>query len=86
MESICLDFLSMEISTDDTATILIITHQVVANRNHTARTTTEVLSNSYVVHYSIPNWLPSNQGSNIESYVLLELCQLLGTQKSGTTP
>jgi transposase InsO family protein len=47
--------------------------------------TAEAFFNHFIVHYGIPKRIHSDQGTNFESKVIKELCQLTGMKKSRTT-
>ena len=57
----------------------------VPTRNMSAKTTAEALL-TFVRNFSIPKRLHADQGANFESKVIRALCQLLGVEKSRTTP
>jgi transposase InsO family protein len=40
---------------------------------------------NFIIHYGIPKRIHSDQGTNFESKVIKELCQLTGMKKSRTT-
>ena len=92
LELICIDFLSLEQSKGGQQNILVVTDhftryaQAYPTRNQTARTTAEILFNQFITHYGIPKRIHSDQGANFESNLIKELCRLIGTQKSRTTP
>ena len=58
----------------------------IPTKNMTAKITAEVFYQNFIVHYSTPQKIHSDQGANFESKIIQELCSLLGMQKSRTTP
>ena len=52
----------------------------------TARTTAEAFFNNFVVHYGFTRRIHSDQGANVESKLIRELCSITGMTKSRTTP
>ena len=91
MELVCLDFLSIEPSKGYGNILVITDHfsryaQAIPTRNQTAQTTAKVFYENFVVHYGIPARIHSDQGRNFESQLLKQLCLILGTEKSRTTP
>ena len=92
LEILCIDFLKLERSKGGYEHILVITDhftryaQAVPCRNESAYTTAKALYENYIVHYSFPEKLHSDQGRNFESKVIAELCKLAQVQKTRTTP
>ena len=92
LELVCIDFLTLEKSKGGQQHILVVTDhftryaQAYPTKNQTAKTTADVLFNNFVVHYGIPKRLHSDQGANFEGHIIKELCSLMGTKKSRTTP
>ena len=92
MELMYTDFLTLERSKGKFEEVLVITDhftryaQAFPTRNELAKTTAKVLFENYIVHYSFPARLHSDQGRNFERNVIRELCTLAGVEKSSTTP
>ena len=92
MDSVCLDFLSIERSKGGFVKVLVITDhfsryaQAIPTRNETAKTTARVLFDHYIVHYGFPAHIHSDQGTNFESNLIKELCKIARVEKSRTTP
>ena len=92
LELVCMDFLSLETSKGGYNNILVITDHftryavAVPTRNMTARTTADAFYNNFVVHYGLPQRIHSDQGPNFESRLFKELCNIIGSEKSHTTP
>ena len=92
MELVCIDYLTLETSKGGFQNILVITYhftryaQAFPTRNQTARTTVEVLFNNCIVHYGFPLLIQSDQGANVESQLIKQLCSIAGIKKSRTTP
>ena len=45
--------------------------------------TAKLLWNNFIVHYGFPTKMISDQGSNFESELIANLCQVAGVQKLG---
>jgi transposase InsO family protein len=92
LELVCIDYLTLEKCKGGFENILVITDhftryaQAIPTRNQTAKTTAEILFNNFINHYGIPQRIHSDQGANFESNLMKELCNLMGTNKSRTTP
>ena len=92
LELVCLDYLTLETSKGGYQNILVITDhftryaQAIPTKNSTARTTAEVIFNSFIVHYGIPLKIHTDQGPQFESSIIKELCSIMGIDKSRTTP
>jgi transposase InsO family protein len=86
-----MDFLTLEKSKGGYQHILVITDhytryaQAIPTKNQLAKTAAEAFFNHFIVHYGIPKRIHSDQGTNFESKVIKELCQLTGMKKSRTT-
>ena len=55
-------------------------------KDMTALTVADTLVNECFSLFGVPRWLHSDQGSNFESELFQELCQLLDVKKTRTTP
>ena len=91
LELVCMDFLTLEMSKGGFGNILVITDHftkfatAIPTKNQTAKTTAEALYNNFILNYGIPTKLHSDQGPNIESEIIKELCNMTGIQKSRPT-
>ena len=54
--------------------------------NQEASTVAELLDKEVVDCFGVPLLIHSDQGRNFESVLFAEMCQLLGTKKTRTTP
>jgi transposase InsO family protein len=92
MQIVCIDFLKLEKSKGGYEDVLVITDhftryaKAVPCRNQKASTTAKALFDHFIVHYSFPEQLHSDQGRNFESRVIKELCKLANVRKTRTTP
>lgn len=92
MELLCIDYLTLERSKGGYENVLVITDhftryaQAIPTRNQLASTTARVLYEQFIVHYSFPARIHSDQGRNFESKVIKELCKIAGVDKTRTTP
>ena len=60
--------------------------QAFVTKNHTARTTAQVLYNNYFSVFGFPQCLMSDQGTKFCGKVIEAMCSLLGIEKIWTTP
>lgn len=92
MQLVCMDFLSLEMSSGGFENILVITDhftrfaQAIPTKNQTAHTTAKVLFEQFICHYGFPSRLHSDQGRNFVSAVISELCDIARIDQSRTTP
>ena len=97
MELVHIDYVRMEVTvaTDKkpiVRNVLVVvdhfTHYVQAfiTKNHTARTTAQVLYNNYFSVFGFPQHLMSDQGTEFCGKVIAAMCSLLGIEKVHTTP
>lgn len=92
MELVCMDYLTLEPSVGGYGNILVLTDNftkyamAVATRNQTAKTTAKALIELFINHYGICEKLHSDLGANFTSQVIRHMCDMLGIQRSRTTP
>ncbi|XP_072115422.1 uncharacterized protein [Mobula birostris] len=92
MDLVCMDFLSIEPDTSNTANVLVLTDhytryaQAFPTKDQKATTVAKVLWEKYFVHYGLPRRIHSDQGRDFESRLIHELLDMLGVEKSRTTP
>ena len=60
--------------------------QSLVSSSQTAKCTAQALWDQFVVHYSLPENIISDQGQNFESDLISELCKLAKVQKLCTSP
>ena len=91
LELVCMDYLTLE-PAKGIGNVLVITDHftkyalAIATKNQTAKTTAEVLHDSFITHFGIPMRIHSDQGACFESDIIKELCKITGMTKSRTTP
>lgn len=92
LELLCIDFLSLEPDTSNTRDILVLTDHFTKyavafpTPNQKAKTVAKCLWDNFIVYYGIPERIQSDQGTDFESKLIKELCEVVGIQKSRTTP
>ena len=92
LELVCMDFLSLEASKGGYENVLVITDhftkyaQAYPMKTQSAVATAKILYEKFFIHYGFPARLHSDQGRNFEGKVIKSLCDLIGTEKSRTTP
>ena len=60
--------------------------QAYVNRTQTTQTTARTIWDKFIVHYSLPEKILSDQGCNFESQLEAGHCKLMGMQKIWTSP
>ena len=97
MELVHIDYVRMEVTvaTDKKPIVrnvlVVVDHftlyvQVFVTKNHTERTTAQVLYNNYFSVFGFPQRLMSDQGTEFCGKVIAAMCSLLGVEKIRTTP
>ena len=92
MQLVCMDFLKLEKSKEGYKNVLVITNhftrfaKAIPCQNQKATTTARALNKHFIVHYSFPKQLHSNQKQNFKSQVIKKLCNNANVQKTQTTP
>lgn len=92
LDLVCMDFLSIEPDSSNTCNVLVITDhytryaQAFPTKDQKAATVAKVLWEKYFVHYGLPRRMHSDQGRDFESQLIHELLDMLGVEKSRTTP
>lgn len=92
LELLCMDFLTIEPDTSNTKDILVLTDHftkfavAIPTPNQKAKTVAKCLWNEFMVYYGIPERIHSDQGTDFESKLIKELCEVIGIKKSRTTP
>ena len=97
MELVHIDYVGMEVTvaTDKKPVVrnvlVVVDHftryvQAFITKNHTERTTAQVLYNNYFSVFGFPQHLMSDQGTEFCGKVIAAMCSLLGVEKVHTTP
>ena len=97
MELVHIDYVEMEVTvaTDKKPVVknvlVVMDHftryvQAFVTKNHTARTTAQVLYNNYFSVFGFQQHLMSDQGTEFCGKVIAAICSLLGVEKIRTTP
>uniref|UniRef100_A0A8C5PK00 Gypsy retrotransposon integrase-like protein 1 n=1 Tax=Leptobrachium leishanense TaxID=445787 RepID=A0A8C5PK00_9ANUR len=92
MDLVCIDFLCLEPDASGQGNILIVTDhftryaQAFSTKDQRTPTVAKVLMEKFFVHYGLPRRIHSDQGRDFESRLVGQLLELLGIQKTRTTP
>ena len=92
LELIHLDYLKIGPSKGNVENVLIITDhfagyaQTFPSKTQTALAAAKLLWNNFILHYSFPSKIITDQGINFESELLENLCQVAGVKKLRTSP
>ena len=92
LELIHLDYLKIEPSKGNVENVLIITDhftryaQAFPSKSQTTLATAKLLWNNFILHYGFPSKIITDQGRNVESELIENLCQVAGVQKLRTSP
>ena len=87
-----MDYLNIEPSKGNVENVLIITDyftrydQAFPSKTQTALATAELLWNNFILHYGFPSKIITDQGRNVESELIENLCQVAGVEKLRTSP
>ena len=91
LQLVSMDYLTLE-SSKGYENVLVMTDHftryacAVPTCNQTAKMTAEAFFNHFVTHYSLPQRIHSDQGTNFQSKLIRELMELVGVSQSRTTP
>ena len=92
MQLVCIDFLKVDVSKGGYEDVLVITDhftryaKAIPCRKTTALATAKALYEQFIVHFSFPEQLHSDQGRNFDCKLIKELCNLANVKKTRTTP
>ena len=92
LESVHMDYLSLEPSKGNIENVLVITDHFTRyalaypSKTQTAQATARILWDKFICHYGFPEKFISDQGRNFESDLIKELCKIAGVKKLHTTP
>ena len=88
LELVHIDYLCLEPGKDKEENVLAVmdhfTHYTLAyiNQFQITQTMTKALWDNFIVHYRLPENIPSDQGIKFESELKADLCKLMGTSNS----
>ena len=92
LELVHLDYLCLEPGKALDENVLVVTDhftrysQAFVTRTQTAQTTAKTLLDKFIIHYGLPKKILTDQGQNVESQLVADLCELMGTWKIQTSP
>ncbi len=93
MERVCIDIVGpFPVSSQGNKYALVVTDcftkyvEIYAMPNQEAYSVAQVLTKEFFSRFGVPNFLHSDQGTQFESQLFQEICQLLGIKKTRTTP
>ena len=92
LDLVCIDFLTVDKSTDGREHILVITDcytkfsKAIPTRDQLAKTVAKILMNEWFFNFGIPNRIHSDMGRNFVSAVVREICSSFGSKRSTTNP
>ncbi len=87
-ELLCMDFLSLEPDSSNARDILVLTDHFTKftvafpTPNQKAKIVAKCLWDNFIVYYGIPERIHTDQGTDFESKLIKELCEVAGIQKS----
>lgn len=91
LEVLAIDFTLLESATDGRENVLVMTDvfskytQAIPTKDQSARTVAKILVDCWFSHFGVPKRIHSDQGRNLESILVAQLCQQYGIEKSRTT-
>lgn len=92
LELLCMDYLTLEADKSNTKDILVFTDHFTKyalafpTANQKVKTVAKCLWENFIVHYGTPERLHTDQGHDLESHLIRELCDIAGIKKTRTTP
>ena len=92
LDLVCIDFLTVDKSTDGREHILVITYcytkfsKAIPTRDQLAITVAKILMKEWFFNFGIPNRIHSDMGRNFVSAVVREICSSFWIKRSTTTP
>ena len=92
LELVHLDYLCLEPGKGLEENVLVVTDhftryaQAYITKTQTVQMTAKTLWDKFIVHYGLPKKILMDEGQNIESQLVADLCKLMGTQNMWTSP